>query len=158
MRRLIDSLLELARLDAGEELPRGQPCDLAAITADALELAGKAAAERGIQIHAELGSAVCSGDGDRLAQVSHESSQQCNRVQSRRRRSACHHSGQNGTVTLTVRNTGPGIAVEDLPSIFERFYRADTARNGRGAHTGLGLAIVKAIVQSHGGNIERQAR
>lgn len=55
---------------------------------------------------------------------------------------------------LTVSDTGAGIAAEDLPHIFERFYRADRARTGSGSHAGLGLAIVRAIVESHGGGIE----
>ena len=53
---------------------------------------------------------------------------------------------------LTVTDQGPGIAPEDLPHVFERFYRAPTARSMPGS--GLGLAIVKRVVTSHGGTIE----
>jgi len=59
----------------------------------------------------------------------------------------------NGDVEMSVSDTGPGIKTEDLPHLFERFYRADPAR-GRSAGSGLGLAIVKQWVEAHDGTIE----
>ncbi|WP_396911417.1 ATP-binding protein [Mycolicibacterium sp.] len=59
-----------------------------------------------------------------------------------------------GTIRLTVTDTGEGIPAEHLPHVFERFYRADTARDRDHGGSGIGLAIVKALVEAHGGRID----
>ena len=61
---------------------------------------------------------------------------------------------EQDAVVLTVADTGPGITAEDLPHVFERFYRGDKSRSSTQGHSGLGLAIVQAIVAAHGGRIE----
>ena len=156
MRRLIESLLELARLDAGQETLRRDECDLAQIAADSLELIRPLAVKRGIQIRTDFSAAICRGDADRLAQVvtnlfanAVEYNQDGGEVRVASKR-------ENGLATLTVTNTGPGSSAEDLPHVFERFHRADKARSATG-HSGLGLAIAKAIMQAHSGNIAVQS-
>ncbi len=152
MRRLIESLLQLARLDAGEEARRREDLDLAALAREAVAQLRPLAEGRGIVFRLEAGSAPVRGDADRLAQVL-----------TNLLTNAIHHNREGGEVRvetravrggaeLVVADTGPGIAPEHLPHIFERFYRADQARTHRG-RTGLGLAIVKAIVEAHGGEI-----
>lgn len=154
MRRLIESLLELARLDAGQEAFRREPFDLGEVTRECIELVSPLAEERRITIQAELpaGSCVCTGDADRIGQVItnlltnaivHNNPGGEVRVSTQR---------ENGSVRLTVADKGPGIAPEDLPHIFERFYRADKSRSRGG--TGLGLAISSAILKAHAGDIQ----
>jgi signal transduction histidine kinase len=63
---------------------------------------------------------------------------------------------EDGQVVLTAADDGIGVLERDLPRLFERFYRADTARASRG--TGLGLAIVKHVVASAGGTVEARGR
>jgi signal transduction histidine kinase len=55
---------------------------------------------------------------------------------------------------LEISDNGPGIPAEHLPRLFDRFYRADSARVQTNGHSGLGLAIAKSVVESHGGTIE----
>jgi len=64
----------------------------------------------------------------------------------------------HGRAVVEVRDTGPGIAAEHLPHLFEPFYRADFARGGGGAHVGLGLALASWIARSHGGQLGVESR
>ena len=153
MRGLADSLLELARFDAGEMKTEMTVVDLASIAERCVQLVRALARENEITIQTRFDSAPVIGNGAHLTQVV------TNLLQN-----AIHYNHSGGTVTvetqtdkenciLTVADTGIGISQEDLPHIFKRFYRADKARSRQEGRTGLGLAIVKAIVDAHGGNI-----
>ena len=67
-------------------------------------------------------------------------------------------SGDKDSVTIVVSDTGSGIAPEDLPHVFDRFYRGDKSRGRRGGGAGLGLAIVRQLVAAHGGDIAVSSR
>jgi len=152
MRRLIESLLELARLDAGQEPMKRLRFDLSRTARDCVELIRPLADERGMKIHCELPTLECHGDVERLAQVI--TNLLANAIQYNKANGEVRISTrlQDGTIILTVSDTGQGIPVADLPHVFERFYRADQSRSS--GQTGLGLAISKAIVEAHGGTIE----
>lgn len=154
MKKLVESLLELARLDAGKATGKCEPVDLAQCAEECVALIRPLAEERNIQLQTELGAATCLGDGDQLALV--VSNLLTNAVHYNRDGGEVRINTrmENGAATVTVSDTGAGIASEHLPYIFDRFYRADTARTSSQGRTGLGLAITKAIVESHGGKIE----
>ena len=126
--------------------------DLSQIARNCVELIRPLAGERSIEIHCELSPLECVGDSERIAQVITNlltNAIQYNQAGGEVRLVA---QSQNGMATLAVSNTGRGITAEDLPHLFERFYRADQSRTS--GNTGLGLAISKAIVEAHGGTIE----
>jgi len=154
MRALAESLLELARLDAGQEPMKREPFDLARVAREAVDLLRPLASERSIELRCELIPIECIGDAERIGQVATNlltNAIHFNRVHGLVRVGT---AAENGTALLTVTDTGQGIAPEDLPQIFERFYRADKSRSRAQGHTGLGLAISKAITDAHGGALE----
>jgi heavy metal sensor kinase len=157
MRRLVESLLLLARLDAREPAPVRQPLDLADVVRGAVDLLQPLAERRGVTVGTDLSPIRLIGDADQLGQVV------ANLLSN-----ALHHSPPgsrtqlslataDGAVVLTVRDEGEGIAAAELPQLFERFHRADKSRSRAEGRTGLGLAISRAIVAAHGGRIEVQS-
>ena len=156
MYRMVLDLLDLARMDAGIARFAVQPLDLRPVLENVLEKMQPQSAAAGVTLSLSAETLpVISGDGDRLAQVF------TNLVDN-----AIKHTPPGGAVRIAayadadalvveVQDNGTGIPETALPHIFERFYRADSARQGgdrQGA--GLGLAIAHDIVQAHGGKIE----
>ncbi len=154
MKRLTESLLELARLDAGVDGGEGMPYDAAEVAGQVLAKLRPLAEARGTKFEVELAPARTCGNPERLALVI------SNLVEN-----AIHHGKPGGRVRvstaedaaggclLEVADDGPGIAGEDLPHLFERFYRADKSRSGSGGRYGLGLAICKGMTEAEGGTI-----
>jgi signal transduction histidine kinase len=152
MRRLIESLLELARLDAGQQQMKRSRFDLAQTVRDCVTLVAPLAEAHHVKILCDLPSLNCVGDSERLGQVA--TNLLTNAITYNKENGEVRITGEarNGSVILTVQDTGVGISPEDLPRVFDRFYRADRSRTS--GNTGLGLAISKAIVEAHGGAIE----
>jgi heavy metal sensor kinase len=153
MRRLTESLLDLARYDAGQDPLRSIRFDLAEKASEAAELAQTIAAARGIRIHAELETTICFGDPERISQVI--LNLLTNAIYYNRDGGEVRVStrNENGEALLAVSDTGIGISAGDLPHLFERFYRADKSRSRSDGRSGLGLSICQVIVESHGGRI-----
>ena len=99
-------------------------------------------------------SLECLGDAERIGQVVTNlltNAIHFNRDQGEVRLAA---RAESDAVFLTVADTGQGIPAEDIPHLFERFYRVDKSRSRIQGRNGLGLAICKAIIDAHGGSIE----
>jgi signal transduction histidine kinase len=145
LRRLVDDLLEVSRLDAGHEDATLEPIDLRGLV-DGL-LAARSWRDR---VHVEGSRVIVPGDRGRLE-----------RILGNLVGNALQHGGRgvsvtiekvNGEARLEVADSGPGIAQEHLPHVFDRFYKADRSRSGAGS--GLGLAIARENARLLGGDIE----
>ena len=154
MRRLIESLLTLARLDGGESSATREPCGLDRVAADATDLLRPIAQEKNVTLAIELAPVRCAGNAEELSQI--VTNLVSNAIYYNRPGGSVEVRvfTEPGTAVLSVCDTGQGIALEDLPHIFERFYRADKTRSNATGRSGLGLAITKAIVEARGGTIE----
>ncbi len=159
LRRLVEDLLDLARMEAGQVEFRRLPVDLTVLVRGVLERLRLRAEEKGVELVNGLDSLpLVIGDGDRLAQVF--TNLVDNAIQHTPPGGQVRVRGwsQAGWVAVAVEDTGPGIPPEDLSRIFERFYQVDKARPGGGRRgVGLGLAISREIVQAHGGRLAAQS-
>ena len=152
MSALVQDLLDLSRLESGEVNLNLSPVDVGRVIQEVVEIHDAQARAKGVSLRADAGSAaVASADEGRLQQVL------SNLVEN-----AVKFTPSGGEVRVEVErkgrwlevralDSGVGVAAEDAPHVFERFYKADRSQ-GQGG-TGLGLAIAKHIVQSHGGRI-----
>ncbi len=158
MRHLIEDLLLLARQEsAGAGMSR-EECDIADILREVTQHLAPLAAEKEVHLHTDLCPARCRADVVSLGIVANNLV--ANAIQHNRAGGNVHvSSGREGEhVVFSIRDDGPGISEEDLPHIFERFYRADKARTSHtSGHTGLGLAIVQSIVKAHGGTVRARS-
>ncbi len=150
--RMVEELLDLARIDAGQIAFKRDRVELDAIVANVVERLGPRAAEAQIDIEVSLPiMPAMIGDGDRLAQVFTNLVDNAIKHSPEGGRVRILGESARGWVTIHVEDRGPGIPPEELPRIFERFYQLDKARTGRGV--GLGLPISHEIVRNHQGEL-----
>ncbi len=157
--RLVDDLRQLALAEAGHLPLNLQTVDVSRLKQTTLNKFSAAAEACNVSLNVELPERLprVRADSDRLTQVLQNLLS-----------NALRHTPSGGRITLsaeethpvhaamvciTLSDTGEGIAAEDLPHVFDRFYRADRSGSHRGGSTGLGLAIAKSFVEAMGGTI-----
>ncbi|HEV8304320.1 MAG TPA: ATP-binding protein [Gemmatimonadales bacterium] len=162
MTELVDALLMLARIDEGRAELHRERVDLRAIVDEARETGELLAEQAGvvIEVHTPPQPVVLAVDRRRIHQLVLNLVENAVKYTPRGGNVVLQLSANDGRVLLTVADSGIGIAPGDLPHIFDRFWRADSARTRTGERpgTGLGLAICKWIAEAHGGSIEVQSR
>lgn len=155
MGRLVNDLLTLSGLD--ERSPAAMSSVvLAPVLRDVVRRARILAPDHEIVVRLDE-SARVHGNRDQLERVATNLLDNAVKYTPEGGRIAVDVEPDDRDVRLTISDTGRGIPPDDLPRIFDRFYRADRARSRQEGGTGLGLAIVQAIVQAHGGRIAAES-
>ena len=155
MQRLVDDLLDLSRIEAGRWQPNRTDVDVGAVAREAWAALPVRAETHHIELALDFppdADAVCA-DLDALRQILTNLLDNSLRYTPPGGRITCLARRTAGGVAVSVRDNGVGITSDHLPRIFERFYRADSARSRDEGGTGLGLAIVKHLVEAHGGRV-----
>ena len=155
MTGIIEFLLEISRIEEGRHSLRFEEVSILEVLTELTDSLLPQAAARDLQLSLESGvdDVAISGDRQRLRQLFYQLVH-----------NALQFTPAGGAITLslrsegeqavvTVADTGAGIPKEDLPCIFDRFYRVDKSRNRAHGGSGLGLALVKTLVTAHGGSI-----
>ncbi len=155
LRRLVDSLNHLTRVESPNRQLALAPLHLRALVDETLTVLQPELEEKGIQArnHLSQKTPLVLADSDKITQVF------LNLLDN-----ALRYTPKGGSITISarpegehlrvaVRDTGTGIGAEQAQRIFDRFYRADASRNTATGNSGLGLSIVKAIVEAHGGAV-----
>jgi len=154
MNRLIDDLLSLSRIEMSRHIEPNKSIDVVSLIGDAVSICAHSAKERNISFSPEYlaKDRLIVGDSDQLTQVF--TNLLGNAVKYADRSTVVHITtitdpNNQDRIIVTIRDEGPGIALEHLARLTERFYRVDTARSRKVGGTGLGLAIVKHILLRH---------
>ena len=155
LERMVEDLRTLSRADAGELVLNCRLTPVQDLVDQAIKAYRPHATKKDIKLHLEIYPNLpdVNIDPDRMAQVL-----------SNLLSNALRYTPQGGDITLSTKHTagdveirvhdsGPGIEPEELPNVFDRFYRTDKSRQRESGGSGLGLAIAKSIVEGHGGRI-----
>jgi signal transduction histidine kinase len=155
LQHLVGDLRTLSQADAGELKLNPQPLSAVELLEQVRATFEHPALQRGVTLQLDVQDRLPAIHADeiRLMQVLSNLLANALRYTPAGGRITLTAAAAGDGVTLSVQDTGPGIAPDDLPHIFDRFYRADKARSDGEGESGLGLAIARAVVEAHGGRI-----
>jgi two-component system sensor histidine kinase ResE len=157
--RLVNELLDFSRVEAGIVKLKLEAVDLAGVIENVLEKYRPVLEERSIRVIKKLPPALpeLKGDRDRIQQVLNNLLDNAIRYSENDSEIIIIVENTAGNVKIAVEDHGRGIPEEELPYVWDRFYKVDKARSRNAEGTGLGLAIARQIVEHHGGWVEAES-
>ena len=153
---LISDLLDVSRIEGGQIVREMEDISLSSVVKESMESVSALASEKGIKLNAEIPASLpeLRASGVRLQQVITNLLTNAIKFTPEKGEIKLRVAGREDEIQVAVMDTGAGIDAEDLPKIFDDFYRgSDTEKAG----TGLGLAIARRIVEAHGGKIRAES-
>jgi len=151
--QMINTMLDITEAEAGIAGLKLAQVDLAELVGEVVELFAGVAEDQGIDLAGEAATPVpVSADRRRLQRALANLVDNAIKYTPPGGRVRVAAAASDGTATIGVQDSGPGIAADDLPRIFDRFFRSDRSRHRPGS--GLGLSLAQAVAHAHGGRIE----
>jgi signal transduction histidine kinase len=152
--RIVDDILDAARLASGELVVARQPLSLEPVVRAALQSMQPEIDARGISLTVSLDAApIVLGDAERLKQVVRNLLSNAVKFTPERGEVAVRLDQEGGVARVTVTDSGRGIAAADLPHLFDRFRQGESSTSRSAGGLGLGLAIARHLVEAHGGEV-----
>ncbi len=159
LQHLVREILHLSSLEAGQVQLDSTIIDIAELINETLKIIEPDCTAAGIKLENEIAQSPLFiwADSDKITQVLFNLFDNARQYTPAGGTITIGGALENAQLTLWVRDTGIGISPQDLPHIFDRFFRADPARTHSTDNKGLGLSIVKAIIEAHGGMIRAES-
>ena len=153
--RLVEQLLDLSRLESGDVPLELEPVALRELVDQVLAEVRVAGSDRAVLVRNEVGPELppLRADRERLHQVLFNLLDNAFRFTPAGGTVTVAAHAENGSCSVSIEDTGPGVPEEHLARVFERFYRVDSSRSRSDGGTGIGLAIARSVVEAHGGRI-----
>lgn len=160
MTALVEDLLDLTAIESGQRAPQKEPSNLIDVLKDVVAGIKPVAAQKKIKIDFDIegGLPLVLADKSHLKQIFNNLLENALKFNSEGGQVKLAAKKDGATVQAQVSDSGTGIPAQDIPRIFERFYRVDKARSRAMGGTGLGLSIVKHLVEANGGSVTVESK
>ena len=158
--RLVNNIVDSTKIDSGFMSPHLQNLNIIGIIKDVSLSVASYIESKGftLEFHSNVEEKIMACDKDKIERIILNLLSNAVKFTNPGGKISVNIVAETEKITISVKDTGIGIPPEDLPHIFERFYRADKSRNRLTGGAGIGLTITKAIIDAHGGSIKVTSR